>query len=79
MTSPSPESTAVTEGITTPHTNIDDIEDTNLEQKIAHIRAKYPLRSTRECEEALQLVNNDVDKTLAFLAYLVPRIPGIQT
>ena len=55
------------------------MEDNNLEEKIAQIQAKFPLRSRRECEETLEVVNDNVDKALAFLAYLGPRVPDIQT
>ncbi len=55
------------------------MEDNKLEEKIAQIQAKFPLRSRRECQETLEVVNDDIEKALAFLAYLGPRVPDSQT
>ncbi len=55
------------------------MENNKLEENIALIQAIFPLRSRRECQEILEVVNDDIEKALAFLAYLGPRIPDNQT
>lgn len=55
------------------------MQGNDLDQVIAQIQARFPLRSRRECEETLEVVNNDVNKALAFLEYLGPRVPSNQT
>ena len=55
------------------------MEDNKLEEKIAQIQAIFPIRSRQECQETLEVVNDEIDKALAFLAYLGPRIPDNQT
>lgn len=69
----------MTEDITTAHIKNDTMEYNDFEQKIAQLHARFPLRSRRELEETLEVVNNDLDKGLAFLAHLGPRVPSIQS
>ena len=64
--------------MTTPRTNTNNIADHDLEQKITRIQAQFPLRSRRECLETLDIVNDDFEKAIAFLAELGPRVPAVE-
>ena len=50
--------------MTTLHSNADIMADHDLEQKIARIKAQFPLRSRPECSETLEIVNDDVEQAI---------------
>ena len=52
------------------------MEDTLLSQKILRVQHDFPLRSRRECEETLEIVNGNVEQALDFLLNLGPRVPS---
>ena len=54
------------------------MENSLLSQKISRIQHFFPLRSRRECEEVLDLVNGDEEQAVNFLEDLGPRIPSNQ-
>lgn len=54
--------------MTTPQTIANNMADRDLGQKITRIQAQHPLRSRQKCIETLDIVNDDVEKALAFLA-----------
>ena len=64
--------------MTTPYTDTNEMADHELEQKVTRIQAHFPLRSRRECLETLDIVNDDVEKAIAFLLELGPRVPTVQ-
>ena len=50
------------------------MEDTLLLQRIGRIQDNFPLRSRRECEESLEIVNGNVEQALDFLLNLGLRV-----
>ncbi len=68
-----------TKTITIQYTNIGTMEVSNLNQKIEQLRTEFRPRNRESCKDALELVNNDVDKARALLKAIGPPLHSIQS